>query len=705
MQRGASRGIGPSAPSVLAALSLLLAGGCTWISPGQLEDRRGQVDDDQDGYISSEDCDDADSAIFPGADEIWYDGIDEDCAGDDDFDLDADGYVEDAFVGTVTLGVSGSGGLPGGDCNDADPAAHPSAEDAWYDGVDTDCGGEDDFDVDGDGFASLEHAASYIATVNAEGTGSLPATDCADEDEEIHPGTVEVWYDGVDADCDGQSDYDVDGDGWLPADYASPGVDIDCADDPEAEGSPCSTPEACAEFNPSATESWYDGYDQDCAGDDDYDADADGWVPIEWEGKPTAGVDGSGALPGDDCADDPIVDCAGSLTNCQLINPAQIEVIGDPSNLDEDCDGAPDSFAFTSLPDFSFQGPSGLQFGQNSSHVYLFVSADYMEFIPPGTTSTTSLYQSVVAAGFAITELTGGIDDLVQWYRSVTEPTWSRTTPMDFTVTDDAMYGAFGYTYTSSGSRGLRLGIYNLDPVERLGAPYVTAAYAPFEDISIQVDAEGDLHAIGCESTDGVAQYMWASPATLDSARSDGQETLDLVASRCELSLRDAPDGVVLANGSGALDTWGFTVPESTDDEIVSLSLLDSDSGLDPADITDTEEGTFGPWTVIADELNNQIVFFDGSGNEYDANMSGGVTRVAVAVDSSGDLVVAYVDGSGNLGVLWGDPTTPAAMDSYLYSVGFTVEEPAVAFEEDTGSILLAALGGDEVVMGVAQRY
>ena len=28
----------------------------------------------------------------PGAEETWYDGIDSDCAGDDDYDQDTDGY-------------------------------------------------------------------------------------------------------------------------------------------------------------------------------------------------------------------------------------------------------------------------------------------------------------------------------------------------------------------------------------------------------------------------------------------------------------------------------------------------------------------------------------------------------------------------------------------------------------------------------------
>lgn len=50
------------------------------------------------------DCDDADPAVYPGAAETWYDGVDSDCAGDDDDDADGDGTPAPA------------------DCDDADPA-------------------------------------------------------------------------------------------------------------------------------------------------------------------------------------------------------------------------------------------------------------------------------------------------------------------------------------------------------------------------------------------------------------------------------------------------------------------------------------------------------------------------------------------------------------------------------------------------------
>jgi hypothetical protein len=105
-----------------------------------------------------------------GRAETWYDGIDADCAGDDDFDADKDGYVPSGEGGRGTFGVDGSGGLPKATAgttptrnrseplNGFDPLeaadVHPEIDDVWYDGLDQDCDGGDDFDQDGDGFDS-----------------------------------------------------------------------------------------------------------------------------------------------------------------------------------------------------------------------------------------------------------------------------------------------------------------------------------------------------------------------------------------------------------------------------------------------------------------------------------------------------------------------------------------------------------------------
>jgi len=260
----------------------LLACGCAWIGEGKLDEVR---DRDGDGaydcaYVSADeacDCDDADPDVGAGEPELWYvdadgdgsgagdgllacvapggfaarggdcddadplfgpdavevcGGLDEDCDGqidDEDpdvdpggrgcfVDADGDGYGDDASIDERCTCLEGDVSV-GGDCDDGAPEENPGAP--WYE------------DLDGDGFGTVE-----------TGLGCLPPTtpgphvrapgDCDDGDPTIHPDAVEVWYDGVDQNCNQRSDLAVGQDDaealppypmWLPD--PSPGEDFD----------------------------------------------------------------------------------------------------------------------------------------------------------------------------------------------------------------------------------------------------------------------------------------------------------------------------------------------------------------------------------------------------------------------------------------------------------------------------------------------
>ena len=116
-------------------------------------------------------------------------GIDDSCA-----DRDGDGFV-------VPLDESGCADGLRIDCDDNEPDSFPGAPDQWYDGVDSDCAGDDDFDQDGDGFVSIEHVGQTTAGVQA--SGDLPGGDCDDTNADVHPLASEVCGNGVDDDCDG----------------------------------------------------------------------------------------------------------------------------------------------------------------------------------------------------------------------------------------------------------------------------------------------------------------------------------------------------------------------------------------------------------------------------------------------------------------------------------------------------------------------
>ena len=64
---------------------------------------------------------------------------------------------------------------------------------------------------------------------DADGDGqTVEDGDCDDNDPNIFSGATETYYDGIDQNCDGANDYDVDGDGWDGFDEE--GNSIDCDD-------------------------------------------------------------------------------------------------------------------------------------------------------------------------------------------------------------------------------------------------------------------------------------------------------------------------------------------------------------------------------------------------------------------------------------------------------------------------------------------
>jgi len=170
------------------------------------------VDEDGDGYSVEEDCDDADEAVHPGADEVCNDK-DDDCDGTVDVDAidatawyadaDADGYG-DADAETVACAAPTDHVADATDCDDSASQTHPGA-DELCDEADNDCDTEVDeepvdgvtryTDADGDGYG-----VDAFATCDPDAGAEIDG-DCDDADEDINPGEFQQCSPN-DEDCD-----------------------------------------------------------------------------------------------------------------------------------------------------------------------------------------------------------------------------------------------------------------------------------------------------------------------------------------------------------------------------------------------------------------------------------------------------------------------------------------------------------------------
>ena len=145
-----------------------------------------------------------------------------------------------------------------GDIDDADASLDTSTATTWY------------ADLDTDGYGD---ASNSLRACDQPSLYETDNTDRDDGDRTISPGATEVWYDGIDQDCDEADDYDADGDGDPSKSYG--GTDCDDTDSSVYGGTGCRPVASCTHPDASTLET----YDPSGIVDIVFDDDCNAWLP------------------------------------------------------------------------------------------------------------------------------------------------------------------------------------------------------------------------------------------------------------------------------------------------------------------------------------------------------------------------------------------------------------------------------------------
>jgi len=642
----------------------LLMPACNWVTQSEIDERLPQLDDDQDGFTrdgngdpEKVDCDDTNPLIFPGADDAWYDGIDSDCAENDDYDQDNDGYRSANDPDTT--------GAIGADCDDRAATSYPDAPDAWYDGIDADCAGNDDYDQDNDGFRSA---------IDPDLDGNV-GEDCDDTEASSYPDADDQWYDGIDSNCLEDDDYDQDNDGFRSA--IDPDLDGNLGDD-------CDDTEAST--YPEADDDWYDGVDSNCLEDDDYDQDNDGF-------RSAIDPDLDGNL-GDDCDD--------TLSN---VYPGAMEDLSDLS-ADFDCDGAGDSVLTTWDSILSWQGIGSIQFGQNADRVYLSsVSNSFTD------STNTPLYDLGVAVYWEISTLQSEPDGVEYWSASYPAASADRAigSGHDMIVKDAELIGAMALIDSVSSNRTARINRLNLTSQALDSAAASTSTTSDLTDITLIQDISGSYRSIGCDPTgDGAFEYLLTDDNYLDDPSSGigvlFQNTFTNIGrpQSCKAQDRGDTEPFLFYRNDSTNNALEFMKLDSSTNDFnsVSLAYQYQDSSVEVNDL-DYLIADGGEWFVLTDRISSQVQLFHPLNTLLDSDTTQiKPDAIDIAWDSANSqLLVAWTDLSGGAYLAWANSS--GFIDSVTLNTSLAAQDIAVIAPENSDRVMVLLTDGDDVEMAL----
>jgi len=697
-----------------ASLGIVGCGPLSYVTPDEWEEKRCSLDEDGDGSPKCDfengsaliDCNDLPEKggenETPGAEEIPYDGYDNDCDGSDVVDWDGDNYpgisraaYEAVFEADDRLDIGDidfewTANLKEiVDCDDYDNQIYDgSPAETAYDGVDSDCGFDNDFDADIDGYMpdtvvidKVETSvptlyAAYVKKYPDYDLGKPQYGDCDDTRADSYPGAAgDLWYDGVDHDCAGNNDFDQDVDGFMPDQDANQskysayiayyGYTFDekwgdCEDvnpvtvvagktvqpeDINPDAADCNS--TVAAFDLALC---YDGVDSDCLIDNDFDHDYDTWMPNGYEADfdafvawwstnkdaAYADLDESGY---NDCDDDD-----------DTVHPTAMEYLGDA--VDQDCNGFDDTTTFGFGNYLVWDMPRKPVLGVTADKYVMSTAADEVERdgVAPKTNTGISL-----------------LFDLDATFEPVpTEYLWSggSTNPMghaiDMITFDEGFYLLYSY-FQENATYTLSLTQLMLYKNTWTGSGYSPAYYQydwdynsdPYMDMDLQIDDDG--HLWGVATGDTTLHWYQVEDTTTDFTLLDGDTHTDWSYGGHDL-IYDLGSGKVIIDDSVSGDELSWT----GDGTVLDPSDVE---GLNAFAVDDPLDGT----VVVPQPWRNNRLISTATHGDWTLGVLG-----------AGGVTAKRISGAGKVELFDGEDLFDA--DVVFYDADGDGEEPEMVY-------------------------
>ena len=320
-------------------------------------------------------------------------------------------------------------------------------------------------------------------------------------------------------------------------------------------------------------------------------------------------------------------------------------------------------------------------------------------------------------AAFDLGDVSTDPTEFFRWRGKTDSPDSNPYSDIQSVVANNQFFiGAIGQEKLNSAGQGLyrylRISVKQLTQTFYFHLSSRTTNAAPaLEDVSVLIDSNDFIHAVGCESTSGVLQYARLplsalSPGTSVSMDAEA-EISNMFFSNCKITEDANGDGILWAENNGTITPHTFDMTASEDNLVFTpqAALPYIYPGLSEWTLSDTTPDAVSVFT----EPTGVYAIIDG--NEYQISADPNPLHAYGVMSPTGELIVTVVDDQGTGSVLIGDPDTftsvTPTMDSFDLTTSLSLTEVApFAYVDNSGDdkLFLAFLGLDGILpkMGFA---